>query len=150
MKCERCVLSNAMKMYCSKGIFKNVSKARCDAVLLSLYQRTPYIYLQPGQWKALEHSRCPPLQPIRVRDKRGDASASTVDARRFATVRVAAWRTFANVLLDSCVRETGAIADLAVYWCAVRHRPRQRYLIANRSAPSRRMPTSSRGRLRLT
>ena len=42
-----------------------------------------------------------------------------VDARRFATVRVAVWCAFANVLLGSCVHETGAIADLAVYQCTV-------------------------------
>ena len=123
-------------MYCSKGISKNISKAWCDALLPSLYQCMSYIYLQPGRWKALGCLHRPPLWPIRVRDKRGDASASMVDARRFVTVRVAAWCAFTNILLDSCVHETGAIADLVVYWCAVWHRLRQHYLIANRSTPS--------------
>ena len=39
---------------------------------------------------------------------------------------------------------------LGGYWCTVWHRPWQHYLIANWSAPSRRMPTSLCGHLRLT
>ena len=39
---------------------------------------------------------------------------------------------------------------LGSHRCAVQHGPRQRYLITNQSAPSRRMPTSLRGCLRLT
>ena len=37
-----------------------------------------------------------------------------VGMRRFTTVHVAVRCAFANVLLGSCVRETSAIADLAV------------------------------------
>ena len=39
---------------------------------------------------------------------------------------------------------------LGGYWCVVRHVPWQRYLIANWSAPSRRILTSLHGCLRLT